>query len=357
MLVTMSSMTGSELSALAEVLGALIDDREDAKAVLERVDFPVGKIPALVVPARFWYAVLGEARKGLSVGGPEAIARVVAATYRHPALARYLPDTAGTPEPEVTSSSLSSKAFVRRFVVQVHQGVGVGLLLSPRVIATCRHVVKSEPWSASAEVGVVSDVKVSRDGATESAKVMALERRTMYDDVALLVLKEPLGPDAGPFPALVSGMDDSAFHRLKRMLDRREEPLRIGGVAHSGRKLSSAYLEIGEIDVDLGYVDWYQLRGSTPKGRSGGPLWLVPPRSAGAPTWSPGVVLGLVAQGANQAGGGGPPHSFGVTSDSLLELRRRLREAPGASDAVAALSSIRTVDATAVVEAYERRTR
>lgn len=85
---TMARVTDHEVvDELAKVLG----DEGRARVVLERVNFPLGQIPAFRMPLVFWSAVVGDARNGVIEGGVRALVEVAVTLARGNAVfERYL---------------------------------------------------------------------------------------------------------------------------------------------------------------------------------------------------------------------------------------------------------------------------
>lgn len=262
--------------------------------------------------------------------------------------------------------------FCERFVVRVRFGVGLpdgwgtGVLVGPRVVATCRHVATrfdkklGRVCLSNDEVRAVVSGWAEVDGDDEDADEpsdKSLAREDLDQDVAFLLLEEPLGNEREEYPALVEGMSAALHRRIAPQLREDLERLMSAGFQRAGIKLTHA--SIDEITWSTsGVVDWSRLEQSHRQGESGGPVWLVPPPElpASASGWRPGVVLGLLAQGIGREGSGGSPHSFAVTADTLLELRRALleqretlvRSGRSSAEQMDALAAIRTVSASQV---------
>ncbi len=254
--------------------------------------------------------------------------------------------------------------FRDRFVVRVEhldrpqELLGSGVLLTPTVVATCRHVLagleesKARVRLGTKSVGVIL-VTWPDDGEEH--------RRDPDQDVAFLLLDGPLGPEAGPFPALVRGSSSATHDRLAIVLADEPDMLMSCGHQRGGPKLARASIDSFTRNHE-GCVDWVRLGQSHRKGESGGPVWLVPPETLPdqAASWQPGLVLGLIAQSArDEAPGrtpsGGPPHSFAVTSDTLLALRDALCERRELSNSqLGILAEIRTIPAARAADWAEQ---
>lgn len=240
--------------------------------------------------------------------------------------------------------------FRDRFVVRVEDPErpkdhwGTGMLLAPRVVATCRHVVERL-------LGTKVRVRLDDRSALALARTWPDDDqdhpRDTDQDVALLLLEEPIVPDETAYPALVLGMGAATHRRLESVLSDDPDGLVSCGYQRGGPKLTRASIDSVTRNQE-GVIDWVRLDQSHRKGESGGPIWLVPPTAlpAGADRWRPGLVLGLVAQGAKGVASGGPPHSFAVTTDTLHTLRTALHDSAELPEAHRqALDEIRTVPA------------
>lgn len=220
--------------------------------------------------------------------------------------------------------------FGSRFVVRIYpprsQGKwGTGFLLTTRIVATCYHVVRD------AGEGVL----ISRgDQATGGTPYTWLDDASTFQDsdqdVAFLILKEPLTCSVEAYPALVRSVTRNFVHHGEMALRSLPYGIMSCGYLQSGLKYSPTTID-QPVSNQQGVVDWMRIRESHRPGESGGPVWLLPPRGLPkvAEDWNPGVVLGMMAQGAGRSTprnpvSGGSPHSFIVTSDTLLELRDRL---------------------------------
>jgi len=252
------------------------------------------------------------------------------------------------------------EGFLGRFIVRIDNPArpeepwGTGVLLGPQVVATCRHLMMglddARAWVRLADVGVGATMVTWPDDGHE--------RRIDPDqDVGFLLLDDPLGSPHCSYPALIRGMSSSAHRRLEAVLAAEPDMLMSCGHQRGGPKLTRASIDSVTFDRE-GLVDWMRLCQSHRKGESGGPIWLIPPEPLPerAAPWRPGLVVGLVAQGArDEAPGrtpsGGPPHSFAVTSDTLLALRDALCEAGGLPKARCRdLGELRTLPAGKVVD-------
>ncbi len=247
------------------------------------------------------------------------------------------------------------EGFLGPFIVRVDNPSrpevpwGTGVLLGPRVVATCRHLMLGLDGSRAcvhlADVAVGATIVTWPDEGHP-------RRLDPDQDVAFLLLDDPLGPQNCPYPALIRGMSSAAHRRIEAALADEPDMLMSCGHQRGGPKLTRTSIDSVTCNRE-GLVDWMRLGQSHRKGESGGPIWLIPPDPLPerAAPWRPGLILGLVAQGArDEAPGrtpsGGPPHSFAVTSDTLLALRDALCEAGGLSKAHCRdLDELRTLSA------------
>lgn len=244
-----------------------------------------------------------------------------------------------------------AQGFLERFVVRVLErrgdeaGVpkgdvppaqlGSGVLLAPRIVATCRHVVEEPRIGPIEDRGVLSTVIVRLRGEPVIARVAAVrQRRGIYDDVAFLFLKEPLGRSSDAYPVLLRGVTERTHERLCAMLEREGLPLYSGGfpdeVARRARvTIRGCQLHAGKL------VDCYHLNEPHAQGCSGGPVWIASDRAE----HGPGVVIGLMFQGARSHDSAGPPLTHVCATDMVLAVGEQL----GRKDDRARIAKLRTI--------------
>lgn len=207
-------------------------------------------------------------------------------------------------------------AFRDRFVVRVEPSGdqsqwGSGVLLGPRLVATCRHVVERNDGMLQLSA-VVWYGRHEYEASVHASHV----KGAVYDDIAFLLLHDVVANDQDVYPRLASGVTGVLVSRLQKM----PGALMTFGAHGSSLKITITSISGYQIG-DFGLVDSYTLRQEQPEGRSGGPLCLLQPEDSSGlhSDWGAGVVLGLVARG-----GSGRADSFAVTSDSLLRLHEQL---------------------------------
>lgn len=226
-----------------------------------------------------------------------------------------------------------ASSFADQFVVRIdtedapEAGWGTGVLLGPRVVATCRHVV-----------AVMLEDAVRVRLGTQAARGIPLSWPRGHErdhDVAFVLLDEPLGSTGQLYPALVLELDDDLVHAVATGLRGVRNALVACGHQPAGPVLTRATIDYGTRNRNE-RTQHVRLDESHQAGESGGPVWLVTPQAlpSAAREWSPGVVLGVLAQGASTPVAGRPasmgaPKSFFVTSNALLELRDALCSSPG----------------------------
>lgn len=254
----------------------------------------------------------------------------------------------------------SPENFRDCFVVRVQfselreDGWGTGVLLAPRVVATCRHVTKSFDQdngrvmlgsSAAGAVAVTWPNQAAADTSHEDSD----------RDVAFLFLDRPLGPVGTMYPGLSSKMTSTSYDQLKPR--RKEYRTMSCGFQFAEPKITPVTID-NETWGRSGVVDWSRLAQSYRQGSSGGPIWLTPPKKPRsiADAINPGLVLGLIAQGAITKGSGGPPNSFAVMSDTLVELLRALQGDPLTTPEQAKLlGEVRVIEAEQVIRPRDRQ--
>lgn len=248
---------------------------------------------------------------------------------------------------------MTSPDFAARFVVRVETddpspaSWGSGVLLGPTLVGTCRHAVEAGASGGSSAGDPFLRARVTMAGRTVGAGVLACPHEGLYDDVALLVLDEPLAGADGPWPLLLTGMTAELVGRLRALLGHELSLFSSFVTTTAATKTGTLGLRKHETNRE-GLVDWYQLDGGHPQGSSGGPVWL--------PSQDTGLVLGLLAQGAREPGSGGPPHAFAVASDTLCTLARRLLDESPSVPERAALAELLTLDAHEAIASLERNT-
>lgn len=241
-------------------------------------------------------------------------------------------------------------------------GLGSGVLLAPHVVATCRHVVEDPPEGPPQDrTKVFERVTVSRaDGRSVLACVKTVPRVGYYDDVAFLLLDEPLAAADDPYPALLSGVTGHAWAKLHVLLREDYEALCSCGFFGAELRTTALTLDDGHDAGAKRLVEWYPIKQSHGQGRSGGPVWLVPsPADANGSAWGSGLVIGLVVQSPSPREWVlGHLGTYAVASGMLLGLRDRLCEGEvGTLNDVHrwALLGLRVVDPGQAIALLERR--
>ncbi|MEM9462852.1 MAG: trypsin-like peptidase domain-containing protein [Myxococcota bacterium] len=202
---------------------------------------------------------------------------------------------------------------------------GTGVLLGPRVVATCHHVVaRAFDRNVSVRLG-----EVSCRGKTYSWPLGDEDD----EDVAFIVLDtSPLtpAPPSRGYPTLISGITTTFIRTLGEIADEIEDALVCCGYRNDRLGIIRAHMDYGAQNQQ-GLVTHVRLDEGHVPGESGGPVLLLPPRGnlQNATRWSPCLTLGLLAQGARKAPAGQPKSygsvkSFFVTSNALLRLRDEL---------------------------------